>query len=129
MDQTSLKTLYDNFRQTIDEMTTQVILLLYYDKLESILLSLVNLNVAQGISHSNLPESVRTQSGGGEMQVVQMEQQLYTAVSSTCSWLDGVENNVFSGSVLLAENVETQLQKQEVMRTVCEDCASTPPVI
>lgn len=43
-----------------------------------------------------------------------MEQQLYTAVSSTSSWLDNVENNVFSGSVLLAENAETQLQKQEV---------------
>lgn len=43
-----------------------------------------------------------------------MEQQLYTAVSSTSSWLDGVENNVFSGSVLLADNAETQLQKQEV---------------
>lgn len=42
-----------------------------------------------------------------------MEQQLYTAVSSTSSWLDSVEN-VFSGSVLLAENAETQLQKQEV---------------
>lgn len=54
------------------------------------------------------------QSGGGETQVAQMEQQLYTAVSSTSSWLDGVENNVFSGSVLLAENADTQLQKQEV---------------
>lgn len=43
-----------------------------------------------------------------------MEQQLYTAVSSTSSWLDSVENNVFSGSVLLAENADTQLQKQEV---------------
>lgn len=43
-----------------------------------------------------------------------MEQQLYTAVSSTSSWLDGVENNVFSSTVLLAENTETQLQKQEV---------------
>ena len=44
-----------------------------------------------------------------------MEQQLYTAVSSTSSWLDGVENNVFSSSVLLAENAETHLQKQEVL--------------
>lgn len=44
----------------------------------------------------------------------QMEQQLFAAVSSTSSWLDGVENNVFSGSVLLAENTETQLQEQEV---------------
>uniref|UniRef100_A0A3Q3K5V9 SYNE1 n=1 Tax=Monopterus albus TaxID=43700 RepID=A0A3Q3K5V9_MONAL len=52
--------------------------------------------------------------GGGETEVVQMEQQLYRAVSSTSSWLDGVENNVFSGSVLLSENTETQLQKQEV---------------
>lgn len=54
------------------------------------------------------------QPGGGETQVPQMEQQLYAAVSSTSSWLDGVENNVFSGSVLLAENTETQLQEQEV---------------
>lgn len=44
----------------------------------------------------------------------QMEQQLFAAVSSTSSWLDGVENNIFSGSVLLAENAETQLQDQEV---------------
>lgn len=48
-----------------------------------------------------------------------MEQQLYTAVSSTSSWLDNVENNVFSGSVLLAENAETQLQKQEVQLALC----------
>lgn len=58
--------------------------------------------------------SVCAQPGGGETQVAQMEQQLYTAVSSTSSWLDGVENNVFSGSVLLAENADTQLEKQEV---------------
>lgn len=43
-----------------------------------------------------------------------MEQKLYAAVSSTSSWLDGVENNVLSGPVLLAENAETQLQEQEV---------------
>lgn len=55
-----------------------------------------------------------TQSGGSERQVPQMEQQLYAAVSSTSSWLDGVENNIFSGSVLLAENTETQIQQQEV---------------
>lgn len=44
-----------------------------------------------------------------------MEQQLYVAVSSTSSWLDGVENNVLSGSVMLAENAESQLQEQEVL--------------
>lgn len=54
------------------------------------------------------------QPGGGETQVPQMEQQLYTAVSSTSSWLDGVENNVLSGTVLLAGHAESQLQKQEV---------------
>lgn len=54
--------------------------------------------------------------GEGETEVAQIEQQLYTAVSSTSSWLDGVENNVFSGSVLLPENADTQLQKQEVIR-------------
>lgn len=51
-----------------------------------------------------------------------MEQHLYTAVSSTSSWLDGVENNVFSGSVLLAENTETQLQKQEVRQGFLNYC-------
>lgn len=61
-----------------------------------------------------MPHFVCVQPGGGETQVAQMEQQLYTAVSSTSSWLDGVENNVFSGSVLLAENADTQLEKQEV---------------
>uniref|UniRef100_UPI0037E92F69 nesprin-1 isoform X2 n=1 Tax=Semicossyphus pulcher TaxID=241346 RepID=UPI0037E92F69 len=86
-DKSTLKPLYDCFRETIEDMTTQ--------------------------------------PGGGETQVPQMEQQLYAAVSSTSSWLDGVENNVFSGSVLLAENAETQLQKQETLendvRHVTED--------
>lgn len=58
--------------------------------------------------------SVCPQPGeGDETQAAQMEQQLYTAVSSTSSWLDGVENNVLSGSVL-PENAETQLENQEV---------------
>lgn len=43
-----------------------------------------------------------------------MEQQLYVAVSSTSSWLDGVENNVLSGPALLPENAESHLQEQEV---------------
>ena len=43
-----------------------------------------------------------------------MEQQLFTAVTSTSTWLDDVETTVFSGSVLLAENAETQLHNQEV---------------
>lgn len=43
-----------------------------------------------------------------------MEQQLYVAVSSTSSWLDGVENNVLSGPALLPENAERHLQEQEV---------------
>ncbi|XP_037550764.1 nesprin-1 [Nematolebias whitei] len=76
-DKCSLKTLYDGFRQTVEDMTTQ-----------------------PGV--------------GGETQAAQMEQQLYTAVSSTSSWLDGVENNVLSGSVL-PENAETQLQNQEIL--------------
>lgn len=56
-----------------------------------------------------------TQPGvGDETQAVQMEQQLYTAVLSTSSWLDGVENDILYSSVLLAENTEIQLQNQEV---------------
>ncbi|KAJ0008745.1 hypothetical protein NQD34_016160 [Periophthalmus magnuspinnatus] len=62
-------------------------------------------------------EQDQKQPPGGEVQVAQMEQQLYTAVATTSSWLDGVENNVFSGSVLMAENAETQLEKQETMES------------
>lgn len=69
-----------------------------------------------------------SQSGGGETQVAQMEQQLYTAVSSTSSWLDGVENNVFSASVLIAENADTQLHKQEVIGVICAASALKPQV-
>lgn len=50
-----------------------------------------------------------------------MEQQLYVAVSSTSSWLDGVENIVLSGPVLLPENAETYLQEQEVQLALCAD--------
>ncbi|KAJ4921305.1 hypothetical protein JOQ06_000785, partial [Pogonophryne albipinna] len=48
-------------------------------------------------------EDIASQPGGGEAQVEQMEQQLYSAVSSTSCWLDGVENSVFSGSTLEQE--------------------------
>lgn len=43
-----------------------------------------------------------------------MEQQLYVAVSSTSTWLDGVETSVLSGPLLLPENAETHLHEQEV---------------
>lgn len=56
---------------------------------------------------------------GDETQASAMEQQLYTAVSSTSSWLDGVENVVLSDSLLLADNVEAQLEKQEVRSFSC----------
>lgn len=49
-----------------------------------------------------------------ESQLPQMEKQLYVAVSSASSWLDGVENVVLSSPVLLPENAETTLQEQEV---------------
>jgi len=51
---------------------------------------------------------------GSQQGAPEAEQQLYTAVSSTSSWLDHVENALFSGPVLLTENPETRLQKQEV---------------
>lgn len=54
-----------------------------------------------------------------ESQLPQMEQQLYVAVSSTSYWLDGVENIVLSGPVLLPENAETYLQEQEVQLALC----------
>lgn len=56
-----------------------------------------------------------------ESQLPQMEQQLYVAVSSTSSWLDGVENIVLSGPMLLPENAETYLQEQEVQLALWAD--------
>lgn len=55
-----------------------------------------------------------SKTGASEGKVIPMEQHLYQAVSATSSWLDGVENTLFSGPVLLTENAETQLQNQEV---------------
>lgn len=57
---------------------------------------------------------ISVQTGASEGQVMPMEQQLYQAVLATSSWLDDVENTLFSGAVLLAENAETQLQNNEV---------------
>ncbi|XP_045574102.1 nesprin-1 isoform X3 [Salmo salar] len=76
-DKSSLKTLYDGFSQTMEEMSSQ--------------------------------------TGASEGQVMPMEQQLYQAVLATSSWLDDVENTLFSGAVLLAENAETQLQNNEAL--------------
>lgn len=49
-----------------------------------------------------------------EQEVILMEQQLYSAVTSTSSWVDDVENTLFSGPALLTENAETQLSTYEV---------------
>uniref|UniRef100_A0A8C7ULC6 Spectrin repeat containing, nuclear envelope 1b n=1 Tax=Oncorhynchus mykiss TaxID=8022 RepID=A0A8C7ULC6_ONCMY len=53
--------------------------------------------------------------------VIPMEQHLYQAVSATSSWLDDVENTLFSGPTLLTENAETQLQNQEVDHWLCAE--------
>ncbi|XP_059374492.1 nesprin-1-like isoform X2 [Carassius carassius] len=50
-----------------------------------------------------------------EREVILMEQQLYSAVTATSSWVDGVENTLFSGPVLLTENAETQLSDHETL--------------
>lgn len=52
--------------------------------------------------------------GSSEEQGMQIEHQLYSAVSATSSWLDDVENTLFSRSMLLTENAETQLSSHEV---------------
>uniref|UniRef100_A0A8C7KDH8 Spectrin repeat containing, nuclear envelope 1b n=1 Tax=Oncorhynchus kisutch TaxID=8019 RepID=A0A8C7KDH8_ONCKI len=57
-------------------------------------------------------------TGASEGKVIPMEQHLYQAVSATSSWLDDVENTLFSGPTLLTENAETQLQNQEVTGVV-----------
>lgn len=49
-----------------------------------------------------------------EQEVILMEQQLYSAVTATSSWVDDVENTLFSGPALLTENAETQLSNHEV---------------
>lgn len=53
-------------------------------------------------------------TGSAEEQGMQIEQQLYSAVTATSSWLDDVENTLFSRSMLLTENAETQLSNHEV---------------
>ncbi|KTF86539.1 hypothetical protein cypCar_00031778, partial [Cyprinus carpio] len=50
-----------------------------------------------------------------EREVILMEQQLYSAVTATSSWVDDVENTLFSGPVLLTENAETQLSNHETL--------------
>lgn len=53
-------------------------------------------------------------TGSSEEQGMHIEQQLYSAVTATSSWLDEVENTLFSRSMLLTENAETQLSNHEV---------------
>ncbi|XP_073726049.1 nesprin-1 isoform X5 [Misgurnus anguillicaudatus] len=50
-----------------------------------------------------------------ERDVIHMEQQLYTAVTATSSWVDDVENTLFSGPAFLTENAETQLSSHETL--------------
>nr|XP_057913481.1 nesprin-1 isoform X6 [Doryrhamphus excisus] len=57
-----------------------------------------------------------SQPDGGETQAAQTEQHLYTAVSSTSSWMDAVETHVFSGSLMPCNNAEARLQKQEMLK-------------
>ncbi|KAJ8270593.1 hypothetical protein GJAV_G00116870 [Gymnothorax javanicus] len=61
-------------------------------------------------------EDALSKTGRTERQSIHLEQQLYAAVSASSSWLDGVENNLFSGPVLLAEDTETHLCNQEAVR-------------
>lgn len=53
-------------------------------------------------------------TGSEEKQGMKLDQQLYSAVTATSSWLDDVENTLFSRSMLLTENAETQLSNHEV---------------
>ncbi|RXM34120.1 Nesprin-1 [Acipenser ruthenus] len=70
-------------------------------------------------------EDVSSKAGGVEKKGLDLEQRLYSAVCASSSWLDGVENSLFAGPVLLAEDAETQLCNQEVLgkdiREVTED--------
>ncbi|MGH0176243.1 UNVERIFIED_CONTAM: hypothetical protein FKN15_004424 [Acipenser sinensis] len=62
-------------------------------------------------------EDVSSQAGGVEKKGLDLELRLYNAVCASSSWLDGVENSLFAGPVLLAEDAETQLCNQEVLST------------
>ncbi|RXM34940.1 Nesprin-1 [Acipenser ruthenus] len=70
-------------------------------------------------------EDVSSQAGGVEKKGLDLELRLYNAVCASSSWLDGIENSLFAGPVLLAEDAETQLCNQEVLskdiREVTED--------
>ncbi|XP_029114386.1 nesprin-1 isoform X5 [Scleropages formosus] len=59
-------------------------------------------------------EDVLLESGISK-RVLHPEQQLYSAILATSSWLDSVESNLLSGAVLLTEDAETQLYNQEAL--------------
>ncbi|KAH0622389.1 hypothetical protein JD844_024653 [Phrynosoma platyrhinos] len=58
---------------------------------------------------------VSSQPGGSEKESLLFEQKLYSGVSSTSSWLDGVEEHLFVASALLPEVTETCLYNQEAL--------------
>ncbi|XP_062833321.1 nesprin-1 isoform X16 [Anolis carolinensis] len=60
-------------------------------------------------------EDVSSQPGSTEKGNLLFEQKLYSGVSATSSWLDGVEERLFVATTLLPEVTETCLYNQEVL--------------
>ncbi|XP_061480140.1 nesprin-1 isoform X3 [Rhineura floridana] len=60
-------------------------------------------------------EEVSSQDEGVEKESLHFEQKLYSGVSATSSWLDGVEEHLFVATALLPEVTEACLYNQEVL--------------
>ncbi|KAM6459267.1 nesprin-1-like [Liasis olivaceus] len=58
-------------------------------------------------------KSVPSQARGAEKESLQFEQKLFSGVSATSSWLDGVEEHLLVATALLPEVTETCLDNQE----------------
>ncbi|XP_060128741.1 nesprin-1 isoform X4 [Zootoca vivipara] len=60
-------------------------------------------------------EDASSQPGGVEKESLHFEQKLYSGVSATSSWLDGVEEHLFVATALLPEVTEACLYNQEAL--------------
>uniref|UniRef100_A0A8C8SFJ9 Spectrin repeat containing nuclear envelope protein 1 n=1 Tax=Pelusios castaneus TaxID=367368 RepID=A0A8C8SFJ9_9SAUR len=58
-------------------------------------------------------EDVSSQAGGAEKKSLLLEEKLFSSVTATSSWLDGVEECLFVATALLPEEAETCLYNQE----------------
>lgn len=73
-----------------------------------------SVNVVNEVRFGCLFMSSRQEGGADSKRFHALENVLYEAVSSASSWLDGAENELISGPMLLSDDSETHLGHLEV---------------